>query len=232
MVAGNFPNLYSALPMPEREVGKLKFVSVGLISPMKNYLLVLEALKAVGSWQLTVGSGEILPFAENDFNRFAQQKAISSVQDDKTMIEYNIYGPVKDADYWEACKAVIKNMPANIVVKYHGAIAPVDVEKTLAESHVFILPSKSENYGHSIIEALSAGRPVVTSNTTPWNNLRIAKAGVNVEPKNEKELLDAMLFFVNMEEQELQKWSAGAVTYVDKAINVEAIKEAYLNMFS
>ena len=246
MVAGNFPNLFSVLQMPEKEVGKLKLVSVGLISPMKNYLLVLEALKAVGSWQLTVGSGAILTFAENDFNRLTQQKAISPVQDDtlrqaQDNIEYNIYGPVKDADYWEACKEVIKNMPANIVVKYHGAIAPMDVEKTLAESHVFILPSKSENYGHSIIEALSAGRPVITSNATPWNALKEAKAGINVElavgstrpsgSSGRGQLAEAIGFFVNMRGDELDEWSKGAVDYVNKAIDVEEIRKAYLKMF-
>ena len=201
---------------------------------------------ALGSWQWTVNSGEIIPFAENDFNRLAQQKTISPVQDDtlrqaQDNIEYNIYGPVKDADYWEACKAIIKNMPANIVVKYHGAIAPMDVEKTLGESHVFILPSKSENYGHSIIEALSAGRPVITSNATPWNGLKEAKAGINVElavgsahpagSSGRGQLAEAIGFFVNMRGDELDEWSKGAVDYVNKAIDVEEIRKAYLKMF-
>ena len=48
-VAGNFPMLYEQLPIPVKEKGKLKLVSVALISPMKNYLLVLEALRAVGN---------------------------------------------------------------------------------------------------------------------------------------------------------------------------------------
>ncbi len=226
-VAGNFPNLFDALPMPVKEVGKLKLVSVGLISPMKNYLLVLNALESIGNGQLATHRG---------------------LQPGNKYIEYNIYGPIKDAGYWEECKTVIKNMPDNVCVKYHGAVEPAEVEKALAESHVFILPSKSENYGHSIIEALSAGRPVITSNATPWNGLQDKKAGLNVESGEVKVepacpvgrvedfetgggLAEAISFFLNMPQEELDEWSKGAGAYVNKAIDMEEIKQEYRVLF-
>jgi len=217
-VAGNFPNLFGALPLPEKEVGKLKLVSVGLISAMKNYLLVLEALRQ----------------AQGD-------------------IRYDIYGPVKDAGYWEECKAVIKTLPEHIVVNYHGAIEPLGIEAALAASHVFILPSKSENYGHSIIEALSAGRPVITSNGTPWNELREARAGINVDlaagsgqlavgsgeravdsrqlAVGSGQLAEAISFFVNLPQVELDEWSRGAVAYVNKVTDLNSIKQQYKTLF-
>lgn len=38
----------------------------------------------------------------------------------------------------------------------------------LEKSDVLVLPSKSENFGNVIIEALASGTPVVTSDQTPW----------------------------------------------------------------
>lgn len=44
-VAANFPKKWQALTPIEKQAGTLKLLSVALISPMKNHLLVLETLK-------------------------------------------------------------------------------------------------------------------------------------------------------------------------------------------
>ena len=220
-VAGNFPNLFDVMPMPEKEVGKLKLVSVGLISAMKNYLLILNSLKDVSRFLL--GEGKV----EEEVEAEVQVKIEEEVK-----IQYDIYGPIKDIDYWEECKAVIKNMPGNVLVKYHGAVEPAAVEKALAKSHVFILPSKSENYGHSIIEALSIGRPVITSNATPWNGLKEAKAGINVEMLVGNGLAEAIGVFINMPQEELVEWSNACAMYANNAVDLQKIKMQYKNLFA
>ena len=144
IVTANFPRIFSAKQVVEKDKGNLSLVSVALISPMKNHLLVLQAL-----------------------------------QQCKEIIEYNIYGPVKEESYWLQCVEQIKRLPSNITVNYHGDIPPTAIEKVLEQNHVFILPSKSENFGHAIYEALSSGRPVITSTSTPWNDLKNVQAGIN-----------------------------------------------------
>jgi glycosyltransferase involved in cell wall biosynthesis len=199
-VAANFPRVFNEQPVVKKKPGQLKLVSVALISPMKNILLVLEAL---GNDQLVV---------------------------DK--IDYNIYGPVKDKQYWEECLACIKKVPVNISVTYHGDISPDKIEEALAANHVFILPSKSENYGHSIVEALYAGRPVITSNNTPWNELESEKAGANISLTDKQELVDAIRGFAVMNQEELEAWSKGARAYVEKAVNMETIMQQYNELFA
>lgn len=147
-------------------------------------------------------------------------------------ISYQIYGPVIDKSYWMKCQHIIGQMPANVSVAYCGSAAPTEIEKILAENHVVILPSKSENYGHSIIEALSAGRPVITSNNTPWNKLQESIAGMNVDPENSKELVNAIERFVKMEHAELEEWGKGASAYAVKAVDVEMIQQQYRRMFN
>ena len=196
-VAGNFPNKISLLPLAHKKPMQLKMVSIAVISPMKNILLVLEALK-------------------------------ECVEE----IEFNIYGPVKDEEYWDVCRQEIKRLPQNIKVNYHREIEPQKISDALKDAHVFVLPSKSENFGHSIYEALSAGRPVITSKNTPWNNLQGSKAGINVSVEDNDELLRAIQFFAAMDEDELLQWNRGASDYADGAIDLERIREEYERMFN
>lgn len=196
-VAENFPQLFLAKPMPLKEPGKLKLFTIALISPMKNYLQVLKALKKITA-----------------------------------LVEYTIYGQIKDAAYWQQCIAEIENMPANITINYAGAIYPSEVEISIEQHHCCILPSKSENYGHSIIEALASGRPVITSHNTPWNNLQQQYAGFNINPENINEIAAAINVFAAMNAEELNKWSAGAATYTKEKINITKIKQQYSNLFS
>ncbi len=206
IVAANFPNAFTLQPMHNKTAGHLKLISIALISPMKNILLVLEALKIVGSG---------LPIAIGT--------AVS--------IEYTIYGPVKDNGYWQQCLQLIKQMPANIIVTYCGDITPDEIVNALARYHVFILPSKSENFGHAIYEALSAGRPVITSMATPWNDLEIAKAGINISTDNTSALKNAIQFFAAMPLAEWQQWSNGAAVYARQAIDLNKIKQQYQSLF-
>ncbi len=146
-------------------------------------------------------------------------------------IQYDIYGPVKDEEYWNDCKEKIKDLPKNITVHYHKEVLPEDIKSVLSEAHVFISPSKSENFGHAIYEALSAGRPVITSHFTPWNHLKEAHAGINVSIDYTIDLTEAIEFFAAMDELELGKWSRGAFEYAEKAVEMEKVRGEYERMF-
>ncbi|MCF8096138.1 MAG: glycosyltransferase family 4 protein [Desulfobacteraceae bacterium] len=86
-------------------------------------------------------------------------------------VMFSIYGPVLDKPYWRQCQDLIKILPKNIAAEYHGSIAPDAVHGVMAEHDLFFLPTLGENYGHVIPEALSAGTPVLITDTTPWRNL-------------------------------------------------------------
>ena len=69
------------------------------------------------------------------------------------------------------------------------------MKEVLQAAQVFILPSKSGNFGHAIYEALSGGRPVITSHHTPCNELQESKAGINVSIDYSIEMSEAIHFF-------------------------------------
>ena len=150
----------------------------------------------------------------------------------KSYIIYKIYGPIKDNDYWDKCKIIIKKLPHNIKVEYMGPVSPNEVEKVLEWAHVKILPSKSENYGHSMVEALSAGKPLISSHFIPWNDLDINNAGFNIDSNNLDKLADAMEFYANVDSTQYDTLSSSASKYILKKVNIDQIKNAYLELFS
>jgi glycosyltransferase involved in cell wall biosynthesis len=196
-VIPNLPNILSYQKLVHKRAGHIKLCSVALISPMKNHLLVLQALK------------------------LCTQHVI-----------YDIYGPVKDTAYWERCKEVIAGLSPNIMVNYHGEVPPAMIPEVLGRSHVFIQPSASENFGHSIFEAFTAGLPVITSENTPWNDLRKDNAGLNVSLDGPEDISAAIAFFADMDEVTFEKWSLSARAYALKAVDIDKIKSEYLKMFA
>jgi glycosyltransferase involved in cell wall biosynthesis len=181
---------------PEKQAGLLKLVTIALISPMKNHLLVLEAL-----------------------------------QHCTANIEYTIYGAVKDDTYWYQCRELIKELPKNIFVHYAGEISPNEVTNKLSENHVFIMPSKSENFGHAIAEALACGLPVITSTNTPWLLLKESNAGANVN-FSALEIAAEINNYAVMDSSAMQISSKAALTYYADYQKKSSITQQYDNLFS
>ena len=194
-VAGNFPKMHGALQLPTKQSGELILISIALISPMKNTLLVLQALATCSA-----------------------------------NIQYHICGPVKELGYWEECQAAINLLPPHIKVTYHKELPPFEVPAMLQQAQVTIIPSKSENFGHSIIEALSAGMPVITSNNTPWNGLDAAEAGCNVDC-NVAALATAIEFFAAMVSTTYNQWRKGSLEYATSQLDWEQLRVDYGDLF-
>jgi glycosyltransferase involved in cell wall biosynthesis len=194
-VVPNFPRVIDFQPA-DKKVGTLAMVTIALVSPMKNHLMILQALQKV-----------------------------------RSKVSWHIYGPIKDEEYWKACLKIIVQLPENIEVLYQGDVPPIHVPNALLNGQVAILPSKSENFGHSIYEAFIAGKPVITSRNTPWNELRGKKAGLNVGIANEDQLAEAIESFADMDNDEFTEWSKSARALALSAVDIESIKRGYLEMF-
>ncbi len=84
---------------------------------------------------------------------------------------FNIHGPIRDEKYWSNCQSLFAKLPSNIKVQYKGVVEHDKVSEILAAHDLFFLPTRGENYGHVILEAMTAGTPILISNATPWKNL-------------------------------------------------------------
>ncbi|HUC81514.1 MAG TPA: glycosyltransferase family 4 protein [Flavisolibacter sp.] len=117
--------------------------------------------------------------------------ALTELQEE-IQAEYHIYGPLKDALFWQTCLTKINNLKSSVKVVYHGFLNPSDLISALQDCHIFVLHSDGENFCQAIYEALMAGRPVITSDQTPWNELQEAKAGWNVKLHDSAGLKEAI----------------------------------------
>lgn len=92
-------------------------------------------------------------------------------------VAFDIYGPVDSAEYWSQCEAAIAALPPNVRVTTHGPVPHAALGSLLAGYDLFVFPTLGENFGHTILEALAAGCPVLVSDQTPWRDLQSAGIG-------------------------------------------------------
>ncbi len=105
---------------------------------------------------------------------------------------FDIYGPVEDERYWDECRSIIRDMPPNARVTYHGEVHPDRVRETFAKYDAFVFPTRGENFGHVIAESLSVSCPVVCSAETPWTDLLKTGGGTVVRELSVNGLRNAL----------------------------------------
>jgi glycosyltransferase involved in cell wall biosynthesis len=106
--------------------------------------------------------------------------AINAMALVKSQVQFTIVGPTEDIEYAERCAELLKELPRNISVVQRGPIPPDLVPTELSGHDLLFLPTRGENFGHVIIEALQAGLRVLISDQTPWRNLEQAGVGFDI----------------------------------------------------
>lgn len=143
---------------------------------------------------------------------------------------FDIYGPIEDKNYWALCLKKATELPANIKVKYCGDLSHDEVLETLNKYHAFLFPTKSENYGHVIVESLMAATPVIVSDQTPWLDLQYVNAGWAL-PLTLQFFSNAIQDIIDMPDNKYNKMRHDARRYIEDKINLNEIKNTYLNVF-
>lgn len=95
-------------------------------------------------------------------------------------VALDIYGIRETTAYWQECEQAIAALPANVHVTYQGVAPHSELPSILGRYHFFLFPTRGENFGHVIFEALAAGCPVLISDQTPWDGLEEKGAGWDI----------------------------------------------------
>ncbi len=146
-------------------------------------------------------------------------------------IELNIYGVIKEKAYWEDCKRLISQMPSHIKVQYLGNYHSSDVTDIFVQHHAMILLSKAENFGHAIVESLSVGRPVITSEFTSWDHLEAQKAGWNISIDDKLVTASAIDQIAKMDNYVFESFYSGALQLANNQYVAKDYVAAYKKLF-
>ncbi|MER9052099.1 glycosyltransferase family 4 protein [Mesorhizobium sp. M0923] len=134
------------------------------LPPLKNGKIVRNPRRDTAIPLQVCFLSRITPMKNLDF-------ALQVLMRVKHPVHFSIYGPIRDEQYWGQCQTLIRSLPESVTVDFAGPVAHNDVAEKLSCHDLFFLPTRGENYGHVILEALSAGLPILIADTTPWSHV-------------------------------------------------------------
>ena len=87
-----------------------------------------------------------------------------------------IVGP-DDRGYTEEIKKVFAEKCLEGNYEFRGPVYGEEKMKLLASADAFVLPTRNENWGIAVAEAMASGLPVICTKGAPWRCLETEKAG-------------------------------------------------------
>lgn len=102
-------------------------------------------------------------------------RAVALIQNEKPEIQLLIAGDARldyERKYYKELKLLVEKLGLAKNINFLGHIDKDEKQNLIATSYALILPSKSENFGNVVLEALAQGTPVIASKNTPWQILK------------------------------------------------------------
>ena len=149
----------------------------------------------------------------------------------KTPVTLDLYGPVYDQPYWDTCLSVIQKLPSWVKVTYKGIANSQEVPELLKSYNFFIMLSEGENFGHAILEAFSAGVPVIISNKTPWSGLQEKNTGWDIDTNNTNLLDQVLNQACDMSSKEYTQMSKTAYNFANQFLNDTQLLNSNKSLF-
>jgi glycosyltransferase involved in cell wall biosynthesis len=146
-------------------------------------------------------------------------------------IVYDIYGNLEETDYWKECEAIISRLPKNVKVNYKRELKFDEVQSVISQYHALYLPTLNENFGHSIVESLLSGCPVIISDQTPWNDVGQNNAGYALALDDRPGFMNAIIKLATLNQEQFSAKSKQANNYISKKIDLQSIKDQYNQLF-
>jgi len=116
-------------------------------------------------------------------------------------------------------------------INISGPLYGDDKHRAYSNANLFILPTRSENFGMTVVEALSNSTPVITTTGAPWETLKDHDAGWSVDI-NSKSIGLAMIEGMSMSSNKLNKMGINGFNLVLRDYSWSAIGTKMENFYS
>ncbi len=143
-------------------------------------------------------------------------------------VELTLFGPVQEQEYWDNCLKKLETL--DISWKYEGDVPSDNVQKVLSKQDVLVLPTKSENYGHVVFEAMSVGCVPIISDRTPWAVVAEKNAGY-VLPLDTKLFAQALDDFCELSDEKKLEMSQCGVELAKEKVRQSREQTGYRTIF-
>lgn len=149
-------------------------------------------------------------------------EAFKLISNENTVLKLCGDGP--EAEHFKSLSSGIKN------IEFLGHV--VDVVQILQNSDVLVHPSYHESFGLSLVEAEMCGLPIIACNVGSIPEIvKDGDSGILVEPKNYKDLAEAMNTLVNNPDLRAKMGQAGRQIYLENFQFDKIVKEKFLPLY-
>lgn len=162
--------------------------------------------------------------------RIAEQKnlkfAIEALAAAGVAGQLNVFGEASDAGYVQACKDLAEERGVSELITFRGVVPKEDLYRELVGQDLVFSPTRGENFGQAILEALSLGAPVLLSNETPWLDVAAHDAGWAFDLADMDAFVSVLRFAFAADDDVWSRYRQGARRYaLAKNRNRENLQE-------
>lgn len=105
------------------------------------------------------------------------------------------------------------------------------VIETFSKYDVFLFPTKGENYGHVIFEALAGGCIPIISDQTPWNDIEQAGCGKVISLSNQRRYIETLQNMASLDHGSIIEIKRIAHQYAREKYEESTKNTGYLEIF-
>lgn len=157
--------------------------------------------------------------------------ALQVISKVKGQVIFDIYGSCEDDEYYQECVDFCSTLPKNVECSFKGSVDNEYIHSVIGSYHALLLPTMSEAYGQSLVEAMLTSVPVITSNNTPWNDLNDSMAGYAIDLNERDAFTLALQSVVDMDSNEYDDLTHRTVQYISNKLHTEKTISEYVEMF-
>jgi glycosyltransferase involved in cell wall biosynthesis len=136
-----------------------------------------------------------------------------------------------ESDYIDSLNNLIKLKSLDESIRIVGSKFGDEKIRAYHDAHLFVLPTYSENFGIVIAEALACGVPVVTTNGTPWEDIKEYNAGdwieIGVDP-----LVTSLEKMMKKSDLELIQMGKNGRKLIEEKYSINSVADRFFELYS
>lgn len=134
-----------------------------------------------------------------------------------------------EPEYVNYLKAIINDNSLKNV-RFCGFLSGKELKEAIHSLDYLVLPSKSENFGMVVAEALACGVPAITTKGTPWQSLVDENAGWWVDADIES-ISNAILVAINLNEKFRLKMGQNGYNLINRKYSASSIAKKMTKLY-